>query len=119
MIDSNGYVSIVGRAKDLIISGGYNIYPAEVETALDELAQVRESAVVGVPHPDLGEGVVGVVVPVNAGFNDADSLKAGLADKLARFKQPRRIVFVDELPKNGMGKVQKTVLRDQLADSFK
>ncbi len=119
LIDPNGYLSIVGRAKDLIISGGYNIYPAEVETALDELAQVRESAVVGVPHPDMGEGVVGVVVPVTAGFNDAAALKAGLADKLARFKQPRRIVFVDELPKNGMGKVQKTVLRDRLADSFK
>ena len=118
-IDSNGYVSIVGRAKDLIISGGYNIYPAEVETALDELAQVRESAVVGVPHPDMGEGVVGVVVPVNAGFNDAAALTAGLAEKLARFKHPRRIVFVDELPRNGMGKVQKTVLRERLAGTFK
>ncbi|MDO6414450.1 malonyl-CoA synthase [Sphingomonas sp. BIUV-7] len=118
-IDRRGYVSIVGRAKDLIISGGYNIYPAEVETALDELPQVRESAVVGVPHPDLGEGVVGVVVPVHADFADAAALTTQLADTLARFKQPRRIVFVDELPKNGMGKVQKTVLREQLADSFK
>jgi len=118
-INPEGYVSIVGRAKDLIISGGYNIYPAEVEAALDELAQVRESAVVGVPHPDLGEGVVGVVVPANAGFDDDAALTAGLAEKLARFKQPRRIVFVDELPRNGMGKVQKTVLRDQLANTFK
>lgn len=117
-IDARGYVSIVGRAKDLIISGGYNIYPAEVETALDELVQVRESAVVGVPHPDMGEAVVGVVVATDPGFTDAAALSAGLADKLARFKQPRRIVFVDELPKNGMGKVQKTVLREQLADSF-
>ena len=118
-INPEGYVSIVGRAKDLIISGGYNIYPAEVEAALDELAQVRESAVVGVPHPDLGEGVVGVVVPANAGFDDAAALTAGLAEKLARFKQPRRIVFVDELPRNGMGKVQKTVLRERLAGTFK
>jgi malonyl-CoA/methylmalonyl-CoA synthetase len=119
VIDPQGYVSIVGRAKDLIISGGYNIYPAEVETALDELPQVRESAVVGIPHPDMGEGVVGVVVPMEVGFANADAITAALTDKLARFKQPRRIVFVDELPKNGMGKVQKTALREILADSFK
>lgn len=118
LIDARGYVSIVGRGKDLIISGGYNIYPAEVETALDELSAVRESAVVGAPHPDLGEAVIGVVVPMTAGFDDADALMAALTEKLARFKQPRRIVFVDELPKNGMGKVQKTILRAQLADSF-
>lgn len=118
LIDARGYVSIVGRGKDLIISGGYNIYPAEVETALDELSAVRESAVVGAPHPDLGEAVIGVVVPMTAGFDDASALMAALTEKLARFKQPRRIVFVDELPKNGMGKVQKTILRAQLADSF-
>lgn len=118
LIDARGYVSIVGRGKDLIISGGYNIYPAEVETALDELSAVRESAVVGAPHPDLGEAVIGVVVPMAASFNDAGALMAALTEKLARFKQPRRIVFVDELPKNGMGKVQKTILRAQLADSF-
>lgn len=117
-IDERGYVSIVGRAKDLIISGGYNIYPAEVETAIDELPQVRESAVIGVPHPDMGEGVVAVVVPREQGFADGAAITGALADKLARFKMPRRVVFVDELPKNGMGKVQKTVLREQLADSF-
>lgn len=117
-IDANGYVSIVGRAKDLIISGGYNIYPAEVENALDELAQVRESAVIGVAHPDMGEGIVAVVVPAKPGFADADALKAALADSLARFKQPRVIAFVDELPKNTMGKVQKTILRDQYAAVF-
>jgi len=118
LIDARGYVSIVGRGKDLIISGGYNIYPAEVETALDELPHVRESAVIGVPHPDMGEGVVGVVVPVDPAFADGEALKAALADKLARFKQPRRIVFMAELPKNSMGKVQKTVLREQLGQSF-
>lgn len=118
LIDGRGYVSIVGRAKDLIISGGYNIYPAEVEAALDELREVAESAVIGVPHPDMGEGVVGVVVPAAAGYSDGEAIKAALADKLARFKQPRRVVFVDELPKNGMGKVQKNVLRDQFANSF-
>lgn len=116
-IDARGYVSIVGRAKDLIISGGFNIYPAEVETALDELAQVRESAVIGVPHPDLGEAVVAVVVPRDPGFADGDALKAALAEQLARFKQPRRIHFVDALPKNAMGKIQKTVLRERYTDA--
>ncbi|HEX7743602.1 MAG TPA: malonyl-CoA synthase, partial [Sphingobium sp.] len=119
LIDDRGYVSIVGRSKDLIISGGYNIYPAEVEAAMDELVEVRESAVIGVPHPDMGEGVVAVVVPVDKDFADGDALKAQLVERLARFKQPRKIVFVDELPKNGMGKVQKNVLREQLADSFR
>lgn len=118
VIDKDGYIAIVGRAKDLIIAGGYNIYPAEVEAALDELPQIRESAVIGVAHPDMGEGVVGVVVPMEPGLIDEDAIKAELQDRLARFKQPRRIVFVDELPKNGMGKVQKTVLREQYADVF-
>lgn len=118
LFDDQGYLSIVGRAKDLIIAGGYNIYPAEVEAALDELAQVHESAVIGVPHPDMGEGVVGVVVPVDPQFADEAAVLTQLQTRLARFKQPRRIVFVPELPKNGMGKVQKTVLRDQLADTF-
>jgi malonyl-CoA/methylmalonyl-CoA synthetase len=118
LIDERGYVSIVGRAKDLIISGGYNIYPAEVETAIDELPQVRESAVIGVPHPDMGEGVVAVVVPMEQAFADSAAITTALADRLARFKMPRRVVFVDELPKNGMGKVQKTVLREQLGSSF-
>lgn len=118
LIDEDGYVSIVGRAKDLIIAGGYNIYPAEVEAALDELPQVRESAVIGVAHPDMGEGVVGVVVPMESGFADEALLKSALQERLARFKQPRRIVFVDELPKNGMGKVQKAVLREHYASTF-
>ncbi|HEY6870358.1 MAG TPA: malonyl-CoA synthase, partial [Novosphingobium sp.] len=106
------------RSKDLIISGGYNIYPAEVEAALDELPFVHESAVIGVPHPDLGEGVVAVIVPREATFSDSGAVLAGVADQLARFKQPRRVVFVEELPKNTMGKVQKTVLRQAYADSF-
>ncbi|RYD60091.1 MAG: malonyl-CoA synthase [Sphingomonadales bacterium] len=117
-IDERGYVSIVGRAKDLIISGGYNIYPAEVEAVLDELPQVHESAVIGVPHRDMGEGVVAVVVPREPGFADEAAVLAGIVDSLARFKQPRRIVFVAELPKNTMGKVQKTVLRESYGDSF-
>jgi malonyl-CoA/methylmalonyl-CoA synthetase len=79
---------------------------------------VRESAVIGVPHPDMGEGVVAVVVPMEPGFADGAAITAALADRLARFKMPRRVVFVEELPKNGMGKVQKTVLREQLGGSF-
>jgi malonyl-CoA/methylmalonyl-CoA synthetase len=117
-VDARGYVSIVGRAKDLIIAGGYNIYPAEVEAALDELPQVHESAVIGVPHPDLGEGVVAAVVPRDPGFADADALLAALGDRLARFKQPRALFFMAELPKNTMGKVQKTVLRERFRDAF-
>jgi malonyl-CoA/methylmalonyl-CoA synthetase len=113
LMDERGYISIVGRAKDLIISGGYNVYPAEVETAIDELPEVHESAVIGVPHRDLGEAPVAVVVPRDKGFADAEAVKVGLTDKLARFKQPRAILFVDALPKNAMGKVQKAALREQ------
>jgi len=117
-VDERGYISIVGRAKDVIIAGGYNIYPAEVEAALDELSEVHESAVIGAPHPDLGEGVVAVIVPRDPTFADDESLIAALADRLARFKQPRKLVIVPELPKNTMGKVQKAVLRERFRDAF-
>lgn len=115
-IDARGYVTLVGRAKDLIISGGYNVYPAEVETALDELPQVHESAVIAVPHRDLGEAPVAIVVPREKGFADAEAIRAGLADQLARYKQPRAILFVEALPKNAMGKVQKALLREEHRD---
>lgn len=118
MIDARGYVSIVGRGKDLIICGGFNVYPAEVEAVLDELPQVKESAVIGAPHPDLGEGVVAIIVAAEPGFDDGAALQAALAERLARFKQPRRFVFVDEMPKNAMGKVQKAALRARFAGSF-
>ncbi|MDX5362500.1 MAG: malonyl-CoA synthase, partial [Alphaproteobacteria bacterium] len=118
-IDEDGYVHIVGRAKDLIISGGYNIYPKEVELALDEEEGVLESAVIGVPHPDFGEGVVGVVVPRAGARLDEERLRASLGGKLAKFKQPKRIFVVDELPRNTMGKVQKNALRDRFRDIFK
>jgi malonyl-CoA/methylmalonyl-CoA synthetase len=112
-MDISGYVSIVGRGKDLIISGGYNIYPAEVEALLDEIPGVRESAVIGVPHPDLGEAVVAVIAAdPQAGLDDG-AILAALADQLARFKQPRRIHFVDALPRNSMAKIQKNVLRER------
>jgi len=116
--DADGYVTIVGRAKDLIISGGYNIYPKEIELLLDEQPGVAESAVIGVPHPDMGEGVVGVVTARKDAVPDEAALLAGLAGRLARFKQPRRIFVVDELPRNTMGKVQKNLLRDRFKDVF-
>ncbi len=120
-IDERQYVTIVGRSKDLIISGGYNIYPKELELLIDELPGVTESAVVGVPHPDFGEAVVAVVVrdgSVEADELNAERLTTALADRLARFKQPKRVEFVDELPRNTMGKVQKNLLREKLNDSF-
>ena len=117
-MDADGYVTIVGRAKDQIISGGYNIYPKEVEMLLDEQPGVLESAVVGVPHPDLGEGVVAVVSAKKGVALDTAALLAGIAEKLARFKQPRHVAVLDELPRNTMGKVQKNVLRDRYRDVF-
>lgn len=111
-MDSEGRISIVGRAKDLVISGGYNVYPKEVEIAIDEMEGVKESAVIGVPHPDFGEGVTAVIVPEGAANITEEQVMAFLKDKIARFKQPQKIFFVDELPRNTMGKVQKKALRD-------
>jgi len=119
VIDADGYVTIVGRAKDLIISGGFNVYPKEVEEAIDELPGVNESAVIGVPHPDFGEGVVAVVVALAGEKVTEDAIVAGLKDKLARFKQPKHVFVVDTLPRNAMGKVQKKELRDRYAGVFK
>jgi malonyl-CoA/methylmalonyl-CoA synthetase len=107
----DGRVAIVGRAKDLIIAGGLNIYPREIELAIDALAGVGESAVIGVPHPDLGEAVVAVVTRTDAALTE-QSLLESLAARLARFKQPRRVIFAEALPRNAMGKVQKAALRE-------
>jgi malonyl-CoA/methylmalonyl-CoA synthetase len=110
-IDSNGYVHIVGRVKDLVISGGYNVYPKEVETQLDAIPGVLESAVFGVPHPDFGEGVTAaVVLQTGAQLTEGDILEA-IRSRLARYKLPKRILLMNELPRNTMGKVQKNVLR--------
>ena len=117
-IDERGYVWIVGRGKDLVISGGYNIYPKEVELEIDQLPGVLESAVIGVPHPDFGEGVTAVVVPVRGRAVDETSVLSALEGRLARYKQPKRVVFVDELPRNTMGKVQKNVLRERYAGLY-
>lgn len=115
---ADGRLSIVGRSKDLVISGGYNVYPKEVEVALDDMAQVAESAVIGVPHPDFGEAVVAVIVPA-AGEVTQAQVDAALGHQLARFKQPKRVMNVTELPRNTMGKVQKNLLREQYADLFR
>jgi malonyl-CoA/methylmalonyl-CoA synthetase len=112
-IDERGYVVIVGRSKDLIISGGYNVYPAEIEGYLNEAEGVAESAVVGVPHPDFGEVGVAVVIPKPGAQLDGERLIATLKAQLANFKIPKRCFVVPELPRNTMGKVQKNLLREQ------
>jgi len=117
VVDTRGYVSIVGRAKDLIICGGLNVYPAEVEALIDAIPGIAESAVIGVPHPDMGEGVVAVVQASDKGLDEAAVL-AALEGQLARFKQPRRVMFVPELPRNTMGKIQKKRLRETYAGCF-
>ena len=119
MIDDRGYVVIVGRGKDLIISGGYNIYPKEIELVLDDQPGVSESAVVGAQHPDFGEGVVAVLVPEPGAVPDMAAIKEAMASSLARFKQPKHFALLDDLPRNTMGKVQKNLLREQFADVFK
>jgi malonyl-CoA/methylmalonyl-CoA synthetase len=113
-LSKDGYLTIVGRSKDLIISGGYNVYPKEIELALDELPGVLESAVIGVPHPDFGEAVTAVVVPrVGEAVPSEAEVIAALKRKLANFKVPKRVYVVDDLPRNAMGKVQKNILRDR------
>ena len=112
-IDERGYVTIVGRSKDLIISGGYNVYPAEIEGYINEMPGVAESAVVGVPHPDFGEVGVAVVMPKPGATLEASAIVAALKAQLANFKIPKRCFVVDELPRNTMGKVQKNLLREQ------
>ncbi|WP_431857076.1 malonate--CoA ligase [Azospirillum sp.] len=119
-VDARGYVHIVGRAKDLIISGGFNVYPKEVETVIDGIDGVVESAVVGVPHPDFGEAVTAVVLrkPGASGPDEAQVV-AVCKEQLANFKVPKRVFFLDELPRNTMGKVQKNLLRDRYGETFK
>jgi malonyl-CoA/methylmalonyl-CoA synthetase len=113
---ADGYLSIVGRSKDLIITGGYNVYPKEVELAIDELPGVAESAVVGVPHPDFGEAVTAIVVPRGGSSAPTEAeVIAHLKSRIANFKVPKRVHIVSELPRNTMGKVQKNVLRDRYA----
>ncbi|MFY0595189.1 MAG: malonyl-CoA synthase [Cognatishimia sp.] len=116
-IDQDGYVTIVGREKDLVITGGFNVYPKEVESLIDDLNGILESAVIGVPHRDFGEAVVAVVVATRDGTT-IDAISGALETKLAKFKRPKQIIFVDALPRNTMGKVQKKALRETYAGLF-
>ena len=118
-IDQDGYITIIGRSKDLVISGGYNVYPKEVESEIDDLDGVNESAVIGVPHPDFGEAVVAVIVPQPGGKLTADQIISALQQRLAKFKCPKRVFFVDALPRNTMGKVQKNEMRKSYENTFK
>jgi malonyl-CoA/methylmalonyl-CoA synthetase len=111
----DGYLSIVGRAKDLIISGGYNVYPKEIELVIDAIPGVMESAVVGVPHPDFGEAVTAVIVKQQGATLTEEAVVAHVRGEIAGFKVPKRVFFVDELPRNAMGKVQKALLRDKFS----
>jgi malonyl-CoA/methylmalonyl-CoA synthetase len=117
-IDDQGYLVIAGRDKDLIISGGFNVYPKEVEIEIDALPGIIESAVVGLPHPDFGEGVTAVVVARQDSGADETGIKLQLAERLARYKQPKRVFFIDQIPRNSMGKVQKNLLREQYRDTY-
>jgi malonyl-CoA/methylmalonyl-CoA synthetase len=117
-IDPAGYVHIVGRGKDLIITGGYNVYPKEVEAEIDEMPGVIESAVIGCPHPDFGEGVTAVVVAKPGADITAAGIARALEQRLAKFKQPKQVFVVAELPRNTMGKVQKNLLREQYKDIY-
>ena len=112
-IGPDGYLRMAGRAKDMVISGGYNVYPNEIERLIDALPGVTESAVIGVPHPDFGEGVVAVVVLDAPGSVEPEAISTAIAPRLARYKQPKRIVLAGALPRNTMGKVQKAVLRNE------
>jgi malonyl-CoA/methylmalonyl-CoA synthetase len=117
-IDERGYLQIVGRAKDLVISGGFNVYPIEIEAEIDALDGVKESAVIGLPHPDFGEGVTAVVVAAPGASLSEAAVVAALEQRLARYKLPKRVCFVDDLPRNAMGKVQKKALRDQFKELY-
>ena len=117
-IDGNGYVHILGRGKDLVISGGFNVYPKEIESEIDAMPGVIESAVIGLPHADFGEGVTVVVVCDKGAKVDETSVLKALDGRLAKFKMPKRVIVVDELPRNAMGKVQKNILRDTYAKIY-
>jgi len=117
-IDPKGYTYIVGRAKDLIISGGYNVYPAEVEAAIEAIPGVAECAGIGAPHRDFGEGVVAVIAPKPNAQLDEKDVQAALANELAKYKQPKRVFVTNDIPRNAMGKVQKKDLREQYAGIF-
>ncbi len=116
--DADGFISIVGRNKDMIISGAFNVYPKEVELVIDALPGIAEAAVIGVPHPDFGEGVVAIVVARPGAVVDPAEVRAATSRQLAAFKRPKAVILVDELPRNAMGKVQKALLRTEYGHLF-
>jgi malonyl-CoA/methylmalonyl-CoA synthetase len=117
-MDAQGYVRIVGRDKDLIISGGFNIYPKEIESLIDDLPGVEESAVVGLPHHDFGEAVTAFIVTKPDADLSEKTVLAAFTETLARFKHPKRVIFLDQLPRNAMGKVQKSLMRESYKDLY-
>ena len=118
-VDADGYIHIVGRATDLVISGGFNVYPKEVESEIDAIDGVLESAVFGAPHADFGEGVTAVVVPRPGAALTEVAILAALGGRLAKFKVPKRVIVVELLPRNAMGKVQKAALREAYKDIYR
>jgi malonyl-CoA/methylmalonyl-CoA synthetase len=117
-IDDRGYVHILGRNKDLVITGGFNVYPAEVEAEIDAIEGVMESAIIGLPHKDFGEGVTAVIVKKKSSDLSEAKILSALEDRIAKFKLPKRILFLDDLPRNTMGKVQKNLLRETYKDLY-
>ncbi len=118
ILSGDGRVSLIGRARDLIISGGFNVYPKEIELLIDAVQGIGESAVIGVPHPDFGEAVVAVATYARDSVVSEVTVMEALNGRLARFKQPKRVIFVDDLPRNTMGKVQKAALRAEYRSLF-
>jgi malonyl-CoA/methylmalonyl-CoA synthetase len=116
-IDAEGRVRLVGRSSDLVITGGYNVYPKEIELLIDDLPGVEEAAVIGVPHPDFGEAVLALVVPKQTPLNP-DEISEALRPILAPFKRPKEVILLDELPRNAMGKVEKAALRTRYVNLF-
>ena len=119
LIDDNGYVSIVGRSKDLVITGGFNVYPKEIETEIDAIAGVEESAVVGLPHSDFGEAVTAIIIPKHDANLSEEAILKHLDEKLAKYKLPKKIIFEESLPRNTMGKVMKNLIRNKFENTFK
>jgi malonyl-CoA/methylmalonyl-CoA synthetase len=118
-IDERGYLYIVGRIKDVVITGGYNVYPSEVERELNALPGVAESAVIGLPHPDFGEAVTAVVIAEGGAALDEASIRSTLELRLAKYKVPKRVMIAADLPRNAMGKIQKSALREQYSDLYR
>jgi malonyl-CoA/methylmalonyl-CoA synthetase len=117
-VDAKGYIYISGRAKDLVISGGYNVYPAEIEAAIEAVPGVAECAVIGVPHADFGEAVVAIVAPKPGTKIDEKQIQAAIAGDLAKYKQPKRVFVTSDIPRNTMGKIQKKDLREAYRGTF-